>query len=192
MCVASGTFADKPTIEGERVILRPMTAEDAQALYASLDDEEARRLTGTHGTFSYDEILAWAASRPHTTDRLDLSIIDRVTGEWVGELAILDWDEANHSCGFRIALVEGGRNRGFGSEATRLIIDYVFQHLPINRIGHEVNDFNARAMRVYERAGFTREGVHRAALYWDGQYHDALLMSILRDEWLARRRGDSI
>lgn len=188
--MASGSFADKPTIEGERVILRPMTAQDAEPFYASLDDDESRRLTGTHRSFTFDEILAWAESRTHTPDRLDLSIIDRATGDWAGELAISSWDEDNRSCGFRIALVEGGRNRGLGSEAIRLIVDYVFEHLPINRIGLEVYDFNARAIHVYERAGFVREGRLRAALYWDGQYHDAILMSILRDEWLARRSGE--
>ncbi len=183
------SFADKPTLTGERVMLRSMLPEDAEPFFAALDDEEGNRLTGTHATFTFEQIQQWAASRQEQTDRLDLSIIDRATGLWAGELAILDWDEDNHSCGFRIAIGPNGRNRGLGSEATRLVIDYVFEHLPINRIGLEVFDFNPRAIHVYERAGFTREGVLRSALHWDGAYYDAILMSILRDEWSARRAG---
>ena len=181
------TFADKPTLTGERVILRPLIAADAEPFFASLDDPEIARLTGTHRTFTFEEIRNWAATRQAAEDRLDLSIINRESGEWVGELAIHYWDSDNHSCGFRIAIGHQGRNRGLGSEATRLIVDYVFEHLPINRIGLEVYAFNPRAIHVYERAGFTREGVHRSALYWDGEYHDAILMSVLRDEWSERR-----
>ena len=181
------TFADKPTITGDRVILRPVTADDAEAFFNSLDDEETIRFTGTHASFTFEKIEAWTASRMDAPDRLDLSIIDRASDEWVGELAIQAWDPHNHSCGFRIAIGPAGRNRGLGSEATRLIVDYVFENLPINRIALEVFAFNPRAIHVYERAGFTREGVARSALHWDGEYHDAILMSILRDEWTERR-----
>jgi RimJ/RimL family protein N-acetyltransferase len=180
------SFADKPTLTGERVILRPMSLKDAEPFYTSLDDDEGNRLTGTHQSFTFEQIKSWTASRQATDDRLDLSIIDRATGVWVGELAVNDWDEDNHSCGFRIAIGPNGRNRGLGSEATRLIVDYVFKQLPINRIALEVFAFNPRAIHVYERCGFTREGVIRSALYWDGEYHDAILMSILRDEWIER------
>ena len=165
-----------------------MSAEDARPFFDSLDDEEGARLTGTHQEFTFDQIQNWASSREEADDRLDLSIIDRASNQWAGELAINNWDEDNHSCSFRIAIGPSGRNRGLGSEATRLIIDYVFQHLPINRIGLEVYAFNPRAIHVYERCGFTREGILRSALYWDGEYHDAILMSILRDEWLERQR----
>ena len=80
-----------------------------------------------------------------------------------------------------------GRDRGFGTEATRLIVDYVFTNLPIHRISLDVFAFNERAAHVYERAGFAREGVLRDNLYWDGVYHDSILMSILRPEWEAAR-----
>ncbi len=178
------SLAHKPTIIGRRIILRPMSIADAGPFFASLDDEEGSRLTGTHQSFTFDQIHAWTSSRRATEDRLDLSIIDLATGEWVGELAILDWDEHNQSCGFRIAIGRAGRNRGLGSEATRLVVDYVFENLPINRIALEVYAFNPRAIHVYEKCGFVREGVFRSALYWNGEYHDAILMSILRDEWL--------
>ena len=44
----SGSFADKPTLRGPLVTLRPIMAADAEALWALLDDPEGRRLTGTH------------------------------------------------------------------------------------------------------------------------------------------------
>ena len=181
------TLADKPMLRGERVILRPMVADDAEAFLASMD-EESMRLTGTHRTFTLEELRAWAASRADVQDRLDLSVVEMSSGQWIGELAINDWDADNRSCGFRIALGPQGRNRGFGTEATRLIVDYVFTHLPIHRIGLEVFAFNPRAAHVYESVGFVCEGVMRDALLWQGEYTDTVVMGILRPDWLTRGR----
>jgi RimJ/RimL family protein N-acetyltransferase len=180
------TFADKPTIEGERVLLRPLVASDAADLLATMDDE-AMRLTGTQRTFTLDELVAWTSTRATVDDRLDLAVVDRSTGDLVGDLAINDWDPINQSCNFRIALGPLGRNRGLGSEATRLIVDHVFTNLPIHRLGLDVFAFNPRAAHVYERCGFVVEGVQRDVLLWDGEYQDSILMSILRPEWEARR-----
>jgi diamine N-acetyltransferase len=48
----------------------------------------------------------------------------------------------------------------------------------------EVFDENARARRCYEKAGFRYEGTRRQAIFSEGRYHDAHLMSILREEFL--------
>jgi RimJ/RimL family protein N-acetyltransferase len=183
------TFADKPTLTGQRVILRPMVEGDAEAFLASMD-EGGMRLTGTHRTFTLAELLAWAATRNDAHDRLDLSVVEKSSGQWIGELAINDWDADNRSCGFRIALGPDGRNRGLGTEATRLVVDYVFTHLPIHRIGLEVFAFNPRATHVYESVGFIREGVMRDALLWDGTYTDTVVMGLLRTDWLTADSGD--
>ena len=175
-------LADTPTIEGERVVLRPVHVDDAEAFLASMDDD-GLRLTGTHRSFTLEEIRAWFGSRHAATDRWDLSVVERATGRWIGELALLDWDADNHSCGFRIALAPEGRDRGYGTEATRLVVDRAFADLPVHRIQLEVYAFNPRARRVYERVGFRVEGVLRAALRWDGEYHDTLVMGLLRDDW---------
>lgn len=57
--------------------------------------------------------------------------------------------------------------RGYGTEATRLIVAHAF-HVGIHRVSLEVFDFNPRAQPVYERAGFGIEGVQRDALYGTG------------------------
>lgn len=178
-------FADKPTLVGDHVTLRPIVAADAASMWADLHDDEARRLTGTTATFTREQIDAWAASRAVQTDRLDLAVIDRVTGAWAGEVVINDVDPDNQSCGFRIALTRASRGRGFGSEATRLIVGYVFDrvHEPsIHRVELEVYAFNERAIRTYERVGFVREGRRRDALRLGESFHDAIVMSVLRTD----------
>ncbi len=177
-------FSTKPTITGERVVLRPVAPADAEDFLASMDDE-GQRLTGTHRTFTLPQIRDWFGSRGATTDRWDLSIVERASDRWIGELAILDWDPDNQSCGFRIALGPGGRDRGYGTEATRLVVDHVFRELPIHRIQLEVYAFNPRAQHVYERVGFRREGVLRDGLRWAGEFHDTIVMGLLRSDWEA-------
>jgi RimJ/RimL family protein N-acetyltransferase len=77
-----------------------------------------------------------------------------------------------------------GQGRGLGTEATRLLLGYAFEHLPLHRIELEVYAFNPRARRAYEKAGFVVEGRRRDALLYDGERVDAIVMSVLRPEWL--------
>ncbi len=177
------TFADQPIIRGGRVLLRPIVAGDAEHMWTDLLDAEATRLTGTHTTFTRPQIDAWCASRVEQSDRFDLAVIDSGTGAWAGEIVINEWDPDNRSCSLRIALGPTSRDRGLGTEATRLIVDHLLDAIddpPVHRIGLEVYAFNARAIAVYERVGFRREGVLRDALWWDGEFHDAIMMSMLR------------
>jgi RimJ/RimL family protein N-acetyltransferase len=175
-------LAQKPTIDGERIVLRPISIDDAEDFLASMDPE-GQRLTGTHRTFTIDVVRDWFATRGATTDRWDLSIVERASGRWVGELAILDWDADNRSCGFRIAVGPDDRNKGYGTEATRLVVDRLFTDLPVHRIQLEVYAFNPRAQHVYERMGFVREGTLRDSLRWEGEYHDTFVMGLLRPDW---------
>ena len=57
------SLADKPTIVGDRVVLRPMVADDAVAMHAATQDEEGTRLTGTRATFDLATIQRWCATR---------------------------------------------------------------------------------------------------------------------------------
>ena len=179
------SFRDKPSLHGASVLLRPVVAGDADDMWADLQDPEGLKMTGTHARFTRDEIRGWCASRAECSDRLDLAIVDAATGTWAGEIVLHEWDPHNRSCGFRIAVAAEARGRGVGTEATRLLVDFAFteiDHPPVHRIGLEVYAFNHRAIGVYERVGFRREGVLRDALHWDGEFHDAIVMSMLRTD----------
>lgn len=80
-----------------------------------------------------------------------------------------------------------GRDQGFGTEATRLVLTHAFDALGLNRVALEVFAFNPRARRVDERAGFVHEGTRREALRFDDDLIDALDFAILDREWSAQR-----
>src|SRR5579884_3637803 len=188
----SSPFVRKPTLRGTLVTLRPYIDSDLPDLASAIADPEVQRLTGTlHSSApttdqnvpSDDRLREWYATRSQQTDRLDLMIVDDTSNRCVGEAVLNEWDKENESCNFRIFIGPAGQNRGLGSEATRLILDYAFTHLPLHRIELEVYAFNPRAQRVYEKAGFVVEGRRRDALLFDGERVDAIVMSILKPEW---------
>lgn len=182
-------FLIKPTLNGELVLLRPVTVKDVPALMPMFRDAEAMRLTGGHDYAEPDEaeIRAWYATRHDQDGRLDLAVVDRATGAVIGEVVLNEWDSGNESCNFRICLVPGTSGRGLGTESTRLIVGYGFEQLGLHRISLEVYAFNPRARRVYTKVGFVPEGVLRDALLWEGERVDALTMSILAPEWSQHR-----
>jgi RimJ/RimL family protein N-acetyltransferase len=190
----SPDFTRKPTLEGDLVILRPATAEDAPALRAGIADPETARLTGTIHADEEDLTAKWPIPeleevyRRWSTadDRIVWAIVERSTGDVVGESVLNDLDEANLSCGFRI-WISGARDRGLGTEATRLTMRHAFEDQGLNRVGLEVFDFNPRARRVYEKVGFVLEGTRREALRYNGEWVDAHDMAILAREWLVHR-----
>jgi len=75
------------------------------------------------------------------------------------------------------------RGQGLGSDAMRVLLRYGFDIVNLNRIGLKVASFNKMAIASYEKLGFVVEVTQREAVYRDGEYHDILLMGILRDEW---------
>jgi RimJ/RimL family protein N-acetyltransferase len=81
------------------------------------------------------------------------------------------------------------RDKGYGTDALRLILRYAFDELNLYRVGLDVIADNARAIRAYEKVGFRREGAIRGAVARDGKRFDLILMGVLREEWQEARNG---
>jgi RimJ/RimL family protein N-acetyltransferase len=176
------TFRDKPTLTGRHVTLRPFTDADLAALWAMVNDAEGNRLTGTHASFTRAQVDTWYRTRQLDPDRLDLAVV--VSGACVGEVVLNELDPHNASCAFRISLAGPHvYGRGYGTEATRLVLDHAFTTVGLHRVELEVHAFNQRAQRVYQRLGFVVEGVRREALCWDGRRHDTIVMGLLAPDW---------
>jgi RimJ/RimL family protein N-acetyltransferase len=73
--------------------------------------------------------------------------------------------------------------RGYGTEAMRLLLDFAFDELNLHRVQLTVFGYNTRAINLYEKLGFQREGTFREFLQRDGTRHDMYLYGLLRSEW---------
>ncbi|MDR4532637.1 GNAT family protein [Glutamicibacter sp. PS] len=86
-----------------------------------------------------------------------------------------------------LMLMIGGSNvgQGYGTLATKMIVDLGFREMGLNRIGVGLWGYNERALRTFVRAGFREEGRQRQAGFHDGQFHDRVLLSLLAKEYFA-------
>ncbi|KAF3059214.1 putative ribosomal N-acetyltransferase YdaF [Daldinia childiae] len=80
------------------------------------------------------------------------------------------------------------RGQGYGGEAIRWALWYGFQMAGLHRISIETFSFNEGAMKLYERLGFTCEGKHREAMWFNGRWHDDVVYGMLEDEWREEQR----
>ena len=131
--VEPSPFVDKPTLTGHRAILRPFVLDDVAAMAEAIADPEVGRLTGSVNSssvapdegFDEERLRQWYGSRAGQTDRLDLAIVYRATGECVGEVVLNEWEPENASCNFRILIGPRGRDR----DALRFDGEWVDSHL---------------------------------------------------------------
>ena len=181
-----------PTICGDKITLRPFRARDVDPLFDSLGDPESNRLTGTHAAFTREQVERYVANFATDDSRAGFVIADSASDDLapLGEVLLFDIDTDNRNAWFRIAMFGMGQvNKGYGTEAMRMILRYGFETLNLHRIALEVYAFNPRAIHVYEKVGFQREGVLRDLLFYDGAFHDAIGMAILEDDWRALQDG---
>lgn len=172
-------------IQGNAIYLRFVQESDLEDYYAFLQDPQMIRLTGSQKEFTRDEIMDWIKKISSINeDRIDLMIMLEETNELLGEVVLNEIDSINRSANIRIG-IQGTQHRGkgYGTEAMISMLRYGFETMNLHRIQLGVYNFNPRAIHVYEKIGFLREGIQRDAIYLDGEFHDRIIMAILEDEF---------
>ncbi|ANN16714.1 GNAT family N-acetyltransferase [Amycolatopsis orientalis] len=173
----------QPELIGEHVVLAQLDETYLEPAWRAVREPETTRLTGTHTKFTEEQIRKWLASRPGLDDRADYAILRGEDRAYLGDVVLSDIDEHNRSGAFRIALTGPDVfGKGYGTEATKLLLDFAFDVVGLHRVSLEVFEHNPRARRVYEKCGFVREGLQREALWWDGEWHDVITMAILKND----------
>jgi RimJ/RimL family protein N-acetyltransferase len=122
-----------------------------------------------------------------TTDEIFFSIRTLDNNILIGFIGLFDL-YLQHGDTF-VAIALGEREylgKGYGTDAMRVMLRYVFNELNLRRVSLMVFEYNPRAIRSYEKVGFIREGLVRKAMKRDGKRWDFLYMGILREEWLAK------
>lgn len=184
----TATVLDGPLV-GELVVLRRHRPENLAAFQRWYRDPEISRLTRYRTEpMSPQEVERYFRARVLGGDTLSFAIHLASDDRLIGSATFSQLDVANGSVTYHITIGERDCwGLGYGTEATELMLELAFERLGLHRVALAVFEFNERAIRSYEKAGFGIEGRLRDTIYRDGRHWDEISMSVLEPEWRARR-----
>ncbi len=174
-----------PFLIGKKIYLRAPEAQDAPIYALSENHPEARAFLYYALPTNIAQHKIRIEERLNDHNAIWFTMATKSPDKPIGTIALVRIDWIGRMATFYIAIAESANwSQGYGSEATRLLIDYAFDTLNFNRIQLHVSTENQRAIKAYQKTGFKIEGTLRQAMYFSNRYHDFYLMAILKEDWL--------
>ena len=171
----------KTEIIGKKIILRPQREEDAEFFTHWYNDPEVMFECGFHEPTSLEHELA--RIRKPDSDSEWYTITD-THGRLVGETGLLRMWPHWHTTDMSIIIPNPAhQGKGYGGEATRMMLDRAFNHYNFNRVSIGVVGLNTPALKFYDKIGFKQEGIQEQGYFHNGIFSDFIMMRILRSEY---------
>ena len=170
-----------PVLAGERVRLRPATAEDAPHFMRWASDPDFSRLQWGRrpGRFpDEDSFMRWSSAFSERSGQL---FVIEHGGRPIGFTNYRDWRAKPRSCEIGIGIGERALwSQGLGRDALQALLGYLVDELGAHRVSLSVLAFNDRAIAAYKACGFEVEGIERdAVLTDDGTFVDDVRMGFI-------------
>jgi RimJ/RimL family protein N-acetyltransferase len=163
------------------VAIGPLVPDDSAALFCWVNDVKSAGLDVAYRPVDGVAFNAWLGTFATDTSKVLFVIRKRGNPAPCGYIQITNIHPIHRSAeiGIRIGSDED-RGRGIGKAALKLAVDYIWNHLNLNRIQLTVLATNLRAIRAYKAVGFEEEGLFRRAAFINGVWTDVLVMATLR------------
>jgi RimJ/RimL family protein N-acetyltransferase len=170
-------------VRGEQVELTPLTAGDLPVMFRWINDRSEVLWNAPYRPVTEAQHAEWFDAIQRRKDTVIFGIRRLDSEKLIGSCQLHGIKDIHRSAELQIRLGESeGRGQGYGTEAVQLLLNVAFKDLNLRRVYVHVLGTNERALRLYEKVGFLREGTLREAAHIDGQYVDIALLGILRDE----------
>ena len=172
-------------MELNNTILREITEEDTKNIVKWRNNPNVKKNFCIQDDITEESHLNWFKNRILTGNVKQFIIIAKTENNPVGSTFLRDIDLKNKKAEFEIFIGEdSARNKGIGTDCTKLIIKYGFEILNLNKIFLRVFSNNKGAIRAYEKAGFKYEGTAKEdVLLPNGEFQDIVFMSILKENY---------
>ena len=167
-------------IVGERLYLSPMNVEDAETYVNWLNSRNVSDNLGmTASVVRVPGEKEYIESKK--SNDYDFSIVLN-DDTLIGNISLMDVNTVSGKATLGVFIGdESNRNKGYGTEAIKLLVDYGFNILRLHNIDLNVFDFNEGAIKSYEKAGFKEYGRRHESYFLDGKYHDEISMEIINE-----------
>lgn len=176
----------------EDITLRAIEESDLELLKEMINDPETENMTGgySYPVSSYQQ-RKWFEGLYNRQHELRL-IIDTEQHGPIGLVMLtnIDWKNRSAQTHSKITSRNDLRGKGYGTKASRALVEYAFQQLNLHCLYSHTLDYNVASQRVRQKCGFKKEGILRQRIYKNGEYHDVVVWSILRDEFEENKRSN--
>ncbi len=180
-----------PVLVGERIYLRPLEPDDAD-LFAQFEAEETDVTIFSGGRVPHSPIalrrLFSDAFKTIPPDTVAFAVCLNADDTLIGQMGVtgIDWV---HRHGETFSFLKPGeyRNRGFGTEAKHLLLEYAFEHIDLHVLTSWVFEQNERSAGALAKQGYKPAGRLKADGIKSGVYYDDLVFDVLRQDWIEAR-----
>jgi len=173
-----------PFLIGKQIYLRPLERSDAPVIVPWFNDIEVTRTTLQYLPLNLRFEEQFIEKLYQSDQQIVLGIAITEDDRLIGVTGFHQIDQRTRQASFGITLgVKAEWGKGYGTEATGLLVRYAFETLNLNRVWLHVFEDNARGLRSYEKVGFKREGLLRQDNFREGRYGNTVVMGLLREEW---------
>ena len=171
-------------LEGKNIYLRPILEEDLSGEYLRWINDGSNDEFTEHAQFPHrvKDLKCYAEKKWNDPSCVWLAVIERASNLHIGNVELCDIDLIHKKCEFKILIDKSRHGKGYGVEASRLILNYAFGKLNLHRVYLGVHEDNKKARNLYEKLGFLKEGVLRETFLRDGVWKNSIVMGLLADE----------
>jgi diamine N-acetyltransferase len=167
-------------VVGEVVALGPLERAHVALYQRWQNDPTVTRTLAAARPWTHEQMAAAFSDTAAMSDQTHFTVYERATWRPIGSTYLADIDQRNGTAEFGIVIgAADARGRGYGTQATRLTLDYAFSALSLRNVLLQVYAFNEAGVRAYTKAGFREIGrrhacKRRGELRWDVIYMEAL------------------
>ena len=167
-----------------RVVLRAIEKKDNEVLKALANDPEVEdKIAGWSFPISDERQEKWFEMVSNYTSKEHVRFAIEYEGKCVGMAALSSIDYKNSHADIDIKLVADVRGKGIGSKTIEMLKKYAFEELNLNMLISEVIEDNEASKGMFEKAGFSLDGILRKRIYKSGRYRAQCIYSILKSEY---------
>lgn len=168
---------------GCTIELRPITLDDTPLIVKWRNNPKVMKNFIFQGIFTEETHNHWMNTKVASGEVIQYIIEEKISGKSIGSVYLRDINLEYESAEFGIFIGEDdARGRGYGTEATKLFVESMFQKLQLHRIFLRVLDRNESAWKSYEKAGFVKEGQFHHMVKINGCFQDVIFMAIVKEK----------
>lgn len=178
-------FSPFPLLETERLILRNFTKDDAHDILEFRGNPVTMQYIPRPVANSLEDVypvIDMLTSFNANNEKLNWAVVDKETNKVIGIFGYVRFNQESYRAEVGYTLHEDYHGTGIASEALKVVLEYGLKHMGVHAIEAVIRTENIASMKLVEKANFTKNGTFKDYIFFDGQFYDAVIYSLIKGD----------